>query len=324
MNILLIGAGQLGSRHLQSLLKFEQALTIYVVDKSPESLNVAEQRAQEVETYETHEVRYLDSLDNVPTQEIWLLVVATGANIRRMVFEQALNKFDVKNAILEKFLFQSEADFECVSKLVESKNVNVFVNCPLRAYPFFEDVKSCLQEESKPVTIEYEGGEWIGLGCNSIHYIDLMNYFTGETVSEVRVDELDDEIIDSKRQGFVEFTGKIKISFNSESQLILSSVKNSQQDSKITIASGTVKYVIDELTGNYELFVNNQLTEKSQYTVIYQSNLTHKMLEQIQQSGTCQLVAYKISQQLHLAFLSELLSFYNLKTSKNTDSLPIT
>lgn len=324
MNILLIGAGQLGSRHLQSLLKFKQALTIYVVDKSAESLKVTEQRAREIETYELHEVHYLTSLDDITTSDIWLLVVATGANIRRVVCEQALSRFDITNAILEKFLFQAESDFSRIAQLIESKNVNVFVNCPLRVYPFYQDIKSKLQNESKPIEITYEGGEWIGLGCNSIHYIDLMNYFSDELIEEVSVDALDDEIIDSKRAGFVEFTGEIKINFTASSTLSLHSIKNSQQDSKITIASGKVKYIIDELSGNYEFFMDDKLIEKSQYSVIYQSDLTHKMLEQIQQSGKCDLVSYGVSHQLHLAFLKELLGFYNLRTSQNSGILPIT
>ena len=46
--ILLIGAGQLGSRHLQGLLKFQKKQFIYVLDRSEDSLTVAKKRAAEI------------------------------------------------------------------------------------------------------------------------------------------------------------------------------------------------------------------------------------------------------------------------------------
>ena len=40
---LIIGAGQLGSRHLQGLLKLTQEQVVYVLDPSNDSLSIAKQ-----------------------------------------------------------------------------------------------------------------------------------------------------------------------------------------------------------------------------------------------------------------------------------------
>ena len=38
MNILILGCGQIGSRHIESLAKSRNKLTIYAIDKSDESI----------------------------------------------------------------------------------------------------------------------------------------------------------------------------------------------------------------------------------------------------------------------------------------------
>ena len=46
-NILIAGAGQLGSRYLQGLSKFKDLLNIYVFDISDDSLKMAQSRWEE-------------------------------------------------------------------------------------------------------------------------------------------------------------------------------------------------------------------------------------------------------------------------------------
>ena len=101
INSLIIGAGQLGSRHLQGLLKFEKEQLIYVLDPSENSLNISKERAQEVEN--KHNLIFINDWDKLPT-EFDLVIVATGANVRSKVVSKLLTDFKVKNLILEKIL----------------------------------------------------------------------------------------------------------------------------------------------------------------------------------------------------------------------------
>ena len=50
-SVLIVGAGQLGSRYLQSLKKVKSSLNIYVVDINQNSLNIAKDRWDEIEQY---------------------------------------------------------------------------------------------------------------------------------------------------------------------------------------------------------------------------------------------------------------------------------
>ena len=47
-NIAIIGAGQLGSRHLQGLKKAQAPMNIYVLDANNDSLKICEQRYNEI------------------------------------------------------------------------------------------------------------------------------------------------------------------------------------------------------------------------------------------------------------------------------------
>ena len=47
-NIVLIGAGKLGSRHLQALAKLSISATIYVIDLNSNAIEVAKERFHEI------------------------------------------------------------------------------------------------------------------------------------------------------------------------------------------------------------------------------------------------------------------------------------
>ena len=324
MNLLLVGAGQIGSRHLQSCLKFYENLEIYVVDGSEESLRVSRSRASEVESLKNHQVHYVTDLADINEHEFDFLIIATGAGPRLSVLVEVLEKFIIKNAILEKILFQTSDAYKYASKLISEKKVNTFVNCPFRAYPFFKEVKKKYIKNDCSVELNYRGGEWVGLACNSIHYLDLMNFLTDEKLEEIDVGFLDREIISSKREGNVEFTGVITGTYSNGSKISIESIAGSDLPSTMEILTGDHTIIIDELTGRFEIYKEKLLIEKSSYDVLYQSDLTHLMLEQIEKTKSCELIDFHESVKLHHEFVNKLLWHYNEFSGNDTKILPIT
>lgn len=62
-NIVLIGAGQLGSRHLQGLKKIYTAVNIDVVDPNIDSISIAKERYEQVDNNPfIKEIRFLSSI----------------------------------------------------------------------------------------------------------------------------------------------------------------------------------------------------------------------------------------------------------------------
>lgn len=324
MKLLLIGAGQLGSRHLQACLKCQYKIDIYVVDNSRSSLELSEIRAKEIDNMENHNVKYLMDLSLVDEISFDYLIIATGASVRYQVLANVLKLFTIKYAILEKVLFQDLESYKYASQLVKDNNLTTFVNCPLRVYPFFKEIKNKYISNKNKTTLKYIGGEWIGIACNSIHYIDLMNFITDEKLISVSTERLDDGYIDSKRSGNVEFTGSLDALFESGACLSIQAIKGSQQDSIIEISNGSYKITIDELSGKYCVYDNDTLIEDSYYDILYQSNLTHKMIEQIEQTQSCELTDFDESVELHQEFIRKLLEHYNKISESKLTKLPIT
>ena len=324
MNLLLVGAGQIGSRHLQSCLKFHEKLEIHVVDSSEESLAISKSRASEIDSLIKHEVYYVTELDSINELKFDFLIIATGAGPRLSILNNVLEKFTIKSAILEKILFQTLDAYISASRIINEKKVNSFVNCPRRVYPFFKEIKEKYITKKSSVVLNCRGGEWVGLGCNSIHYLDLLNFLTDENIIEIDVGFLDKEIKNSKREDNVEFTGIIKGTYSSGSKISIESIAGSDVNSTIEILINDFIILIDELTGGFRIFKGEILIEESSYDILFQSDLTHLMLEQIEKTGSCDLIDFHDSVKLHQEFISKLLEHYNKFSGNSTKTLPIT
>ena len=86
-NVVLIGAGNIGSRHLQGLAKVKFPLNITVIDPFEQSLKIAEERFYQIKTKIKHSINFSQSIKNAPNQ-MDLAIIATSSNIRRNVIEE--------------------------------------------------------------------------------------------------------------------------------------------------------------------------------------------------------------------------------------------
>ncbi len=324
MKLLLIGAGQLGSRHLQSCLKYSQSLDVYVVDNSENSLQIAKERASEIDINGRHTIKYLTNIKSIEETFFDFLIIATGASVRYQILSEVLGLFSFKYAILEKVLFQDLESYTAASEIIAQHEVKAFVNCSLRTYPFFKLIKEKYVSKGSNLKVVYTGGEWAGLACNSIHYLDLVNFLTDEELVEVNIDRLDDGYIKSKRMGCIEFTGLLDSVYSSGSSIEISVIKGSTADSVIEITTGSFRVVIDELSGKYKIFDREVLLEENSYSIVYQSDLTHKIIGQLVSDNTCDLISFNESRKIHEKFITSLLQHYNKSLDVNTPILPIT
>ena len=324
MNLLLIGAGQLGSRHLQSCLKYRERLNIFVVDNSEASLKLSKSRALEIENNYNHKVQYLTDIAMIKEPSFDYLIIATGASVRLSVLARALKLFHIKHAILEKVLFQDLQSYTDADQLIKNANLTTFVNCPLRVYPFFKEIKRKYISNRNRTRLHFVGGERFGLACNSIHYLDLLNFLTDENLESINAEQLDDGYVASKRPGNIEFTGVIKASYESGAYLSIEAVKGSKQDSIIEISNGNYRILINESSAKYKVFEGEELLEDSSYKILYQSDLSHLMINQLEKTGMCELIAFQESVHLHKELITKLLEHQNKFSTNATSTLSIT
>ncbi len=325
VKIAIIGAGQLGSRHLQALSLIDREAAVDVVDPNPSSLETAKKRFLEVsKETKVREVHYCSSLNDI-SNTIDVAIVASNSNVRRKIIEELLAAKNVRALILEKFLFQREEDFSAVSALLSKKNVSAWVNCPRRMWPVYQNIKKELQGE-KPIELSVTGTSW-ALGSNAIHMIDLFSYFSNSTNYHIGFPDLDKIITQSKRNGYIEFTGRLSGEFSNHERFSIACYNGSGINLVTYLRWEKTEFIIKESEGKVLIGKGNQEEKwkEEQFTVLFQSQLTHHAVERIIDTRTCDLTPYEESQKLHLPLLRTFIKHLQiLKPEEIITSCPIT
>jgi hypothetical protein len=228
-----------------------------------------------------------------------------------------LNNSAVKYLVLEKVLFPVLNEYKEIETLLKEKNVRSWVNCPRRMYGMYKQIKETI-DISKPLYMTNAEEDW-GLCCNAIHMIDLFLYLTEETYYTVETKYLNSEIEDSKRGGYIEMTGILKISTPKGNELTLISEKDFKGEKNFLIENGDNLYSISEGVG-YCL-----QNKEYKYAMPYQSQLTGVLADEILKTGGCSLTPYSFSALYHKPFIEAMLAKYNtIQKTPDNKLLPIT
>jgi len=300
-NILVIGAGQIGSRHLQGLARSSLSFDIDVVDPSQSSLDTARSRFEEVPGSKAsgHAVSYATALR--PGAEYDLAVVATSSGPRAALTRELLEACRVGRIVFEKVLFSRLEEYHAVGDLLREKAVAAWVNCPRRMYPLYREL---LPEFGGPLQIMLQGGMW-GLACNCIHFVDLASFLAGEHDFSWDVSGLDPLVHESSRQGYMEFSGTLAVSTDKGTRLVLHAQAGSRAPMAMSILGRDCSAVIGESHGKGWLCRAEQgwKSESIEFRLPFQSELSHLIAEQILGMGRCDLPSFEDSAKLHLGMV---------------------
>ncbi|MBT7609972.1 MAG: Gfo/Idh/MocA family oxidoreductase [Bacteriovoracaceae bacterium] len=320
--ILITGAGQIGSRHLQALAKSSFDVELFVYDQSVQSLEMSRNRFNEMPTNKSvKKIHFLNELISLPAK-VDLLILSTPASVRLQAFKEIVLQTEVINVLFEKVLFQSTSEIEEAGQILKVKNINAWVNCPKRLYEVNERILSFTGESS---IIEYsvEGGNW-GIGCNAIHFIDHMTCLTGDNEYQISTEDLDPKIWKSKRKGFVDFTGKLMINFSKGHTLKLIATSEEIPRYELKIKVNDKIFEMDEFTNELRVKdIDEKLLERVKYQYPHQSDLTQHVANEILFKNECKLPDFKESSLLHVQLLDPLMSFYK-RLGGELEKLPIT
>lgn len=327
-NIALIGAGNIGRRHLQALALLEREVLIQVVDPQPTCLQLARDAWNSLHSSDKNnlKIEFLSSSKQLK-DTIDVAIVATNADVRRAVIEDLLNQKRVRYVILEKVLFQAIEDYEKVGTLLREKQVQAWVNCPRRMFPFYQQLKTLLTDTNN-IDFYVSGAKW-GLGCNGVHFLDLFAYLTGQSKLELTADLLDEAIQQSKRPGFIEVTGSLSGITAEGSRLAICSYLQGQAPVQIHINSSRIRCLISETGGQGSIAQiasehSNWQWEEQRFQVMYQSQLSHLAVSQLLDNGKCELTNYDESTKLHIPFLKAINKHLQKSGMEVSELCPIT
>ena len=320
--VVIIGAGQLGSRHLQGLSIMNQDVEIIVVDPNSDALELAQKRYGEMPSNShVRSVKYYLNISKLDG-EIDLAIIATNADVRRKVIENLLDKVQVNYLILEKVVFQSIKDFEDIMQVLLVKKIKAWVNCPRRIYPFFRE----LREEtilSNSVKISVKGSSW-GLASNAIHMLDLLTFLSGQTEINLNIAEIDNKVYGSKKNGFIELGGRLMAETSRGDSLELVDKKKMGISLQMSIKFSGKRLDIDQQQGLISVYSNDTIKSVKPFLMPLQSEMTAGVAEQIFEDGNSNLTPLNESYLLHRSMLDAFNQHLSIILNRPLTICPIT
>jgi hypothetical protein len=324
INVAIIGAGATGSRHLQALAHLEEDAVIHVVDPSEESRQIAKERFGAIDQKADQNFKLLlHSTIDCLNGPLDLALIATGSDVRANLIRTLIKRVKVRNMLLEKVLFQKEADYIEIQELLKKENVSAWVNCYRRDTDFFKSVKVKL-DLSEKIKISVRGSLW-GIGCLGVHFIDLLAFFSGHVDFEFRKSQLNKKLLDAKRKGFKEFTGVIEGVNSRGDSLIMDSKDHGNQPWVMSIENGKTWQKISEVWGSADYkYFDGKTESQCRINIPMQSKRTHILVKQIIHENHCDLPDFNDSVTLHIPLIRVLIKHLQQTTGEKVEACPIT
>ncbi len=318
--IVIIGGGQLGSRHLQALAKLEEPAYITVVDPSAGALETCQNRVREVPGWERHAYEFLPEMAKHASLDF--AVVATAASVRRQVLETLLATTTVQNVLLEKVLFQRASDCVEVGRLLNQKGVKCWVNAARRMWPFYRGLKQAIQGETV-IHFRQTGGGW-GLACNAYHFLDLFSFLSGSGIRQLSSDFLDRQTMESKRKGFKELSGTLVGSLENGCFLSISDYRRLQIPSALLIETDRRTIRIVEAAKTVEVLAGPALEGSLVLQPKHQSELTQFFVHSVLSGEFGSLTDYGEASLIHRGMLQCFADIFAPDEDKETALCPVT
>ena len=322
IRLAVIGAGQIGRRHLEALAKIDFPAQIQVVDPSPASLETAKRQCLHVLERNRHitKVEYFTNMAALDA-DLDVVIVATLSNIRKRVVETLIEQKNVRYLLLEKVVFQHPEHFGQISRLLKEHHIKAWVNCPLRMYAFYHELKSKLKG-SKQIVYHVSSSD-LGIGCNAIHHLDIVSFLTDDCDWQIDTSMLDKQVLSSKRPGFMEFTGTFIGKLPSGSTMTVTSYPRAGVPKTTHIDSDNVKCTV-QVDKAWLSESPHWSWSDIPFSRLLQSELTHVAVRQIVMTGSCQLTTFDESRKLHIPLLRALNGHLQKVNAWEGEACPIT
>ena len=320
--IALIGCGEVGSRHLQALVKMSQNITIYVVEPNRNSQNLGKKRLDEISyNKRNHNVSWFNSISELDKKSD-VAIIATHARGRVDLIEKLLEGGH-KRFLIEKFVCQSTTEYKNLLSSMKKFKAKGWVNTNLQCFKGYQKIKKCFKP-TETLSLSVLTNSKYGLSTQSIHYLALFSWLTNNNQIKLDGKYLKKELIPNKRsKSFKEFQGTL-IGINDDNSFLKLTFLPSFDDSLIVKISGkNIHFILDEIHNKISVF-NEKKPKKWNFKFEHVSSLTTKIIQDILKKDDCLLPLVQDSYHSH----SELFRIFNahLKKIFNKDfkSCPIT
>lgn len=317
--VLLVGCGNIGRRHLQALMNVAQPLDVVIVEPNRSEWGKAEQACAPSADRSGHSLTFLDSLSGERIKAD-LAVIATGAEVRRSLFDALEEAHDVDAYLFEKVLFQTTRDLTEVGRRLESTGKSAWVNCGRRGFPGYKVLRDRLS--GRPgIDMRVTGGGW-GICSNGIHFLDLYTFVTGHEVISGTAEYLRPGSVPSKREGCIELMGQMR--FRAQTGGLVDIVCHDPGTAPLTVEfyDPDERIVIDEASRSITSFRSGGVREHAPFESYFVSEMPF-LYERIIDEGKSDLPTYDLSARQHAIFLNVVRGHLGLNLEQD-ERCPIT
>jgi hypothetical protein len=311
-SFLIVGFGNIGKRYLESIISSKLDCKIYIYDLDKKKYYYNKSKKNFI---------FLNDFNKIP-KKLDICFFSSNSNKRCESIKHIFKFTSPRFVMIEKVLSQSKKDLTKILSFFKNKKMlkRVWVNTHYRTYKIFKNTIN--QDKNDYISnITVTGNNW-GLACNAIHYIDLYSHIFKSKVSKIDGSKLDKKWFKSKRSGFYEIFGTLKITLKNNKIINLICKKSELEPStvhEIEISKNRF-YKIHEESGEIQLnfsrvsnFIFDPLSVKMKNFVI-----------QIVKYNKCNLANITDSTQQHLKFISELVRIWNKTHKKKITNIKVT
>ena len=312
--ICLIGCGNIGSRHLQGLVKTSFPMDIQIIEPSSESQKLGKHRLSEIQyDKELHSISWMKNIDELNDKPD-LTIIATSS-VGRVDLICKLLEMGHSRFLVEKVVCQSNNEYErLMNKLIEF-DAKGWVNTTRRYFESYKKLKEYFSD-SKILHVSVTSANVSALATNAIHYLDLFSYLTNDYNIKLNGEFLLNQLFTNKRgKDFVEFGGTITGSIKNGSTFTMTALPATTLPVIINIIGNNKHVMIDETNDKFFDLINPENTNFN-FELEHVSSLTNKIVQDILENDKCNLSTLKESQILH----KEIFRIFNLHIKKLTNN----
>lgn len=312
--VLIAGAGQLGSRYLQSLVSSTELLDIHLLSLDSKALKLCAERWHEVGGNKTsHRTFNHCTLHSIPAM-LDLVVVASTAEMRPQLVEAIAQDCHVRFWVIEKVLSQNLQGLKRINEAVAGSK-DAWVNYYMSSQKLYKEVKDQLTGVG-PKDMVVCGGDW-GLACNAQHFVHLHCWFNDSPLVEFDKVSLAKRWHAAKRAGVWEVYGELQSVCQNGGRLQMNA-KAGNVHYEMRIQSGDTEWVIFEEQGIARSSKGIDLAVE----VYYQSQ--RPLLLDILAEEKCELPRLESVLEADGKFLEVMLNSWRQAGNLKATSVPIT
>jgi len=308
--ITLVGCGNIGSRHLQGLVKVQYPLDITIIDPNKNSQSLAKSRLEEVH-FDKSKFNLVWGESTSDSDSSDLVILATPSP-KRVDLVKSLLESGNRRFLVEKMVCQSEDEYSKLLSMAKTYNALFWVNATRRTFESYQELRKKIQG-SKLSHIVVNAGN-MGLGSNAIHFIDLFSWFTNDNQIILDGDYLFEKIFPNQRgEEFMEFAGTIIGHNKNGLMLLLNFLPVNNYPLTVSFFGKDLTLIVDET--NEKIYDLKNLKSELFFHTEFQSTLTTQIADDILTKDDCKLPSLEDSFIAH----KELFRIFNKHIQKLTN-----